>query len=216
MDWIKSILCKVQPVVMFFEWQEYRSGEYFPSFISAYWKGKVAGTWLDDCCATSICSSELFVGHVCTVTGTTHQNKSLSKKQGLTCNNGSCWSNYAAKWRIGLGNCGEVLQESEWVVKPSLGGCLYLIITGTKNFSLWENVGMKWVFSAWWVGSPWGIGGREPLFLNAERSPMMGVQASGQEGTRLVKQSELSLVATERQNQALPACAAAPVTLIAN
>lgn len=115
--------------------------------------------------------------------------KSLSKKQGLTCNNGSCRSNYVAKRRIGLGNCGEVLQELEWVVKPSGGGCLY--------HSLWENVGMKWVFSAWWVGSPWGMGGREPLLLNVERSAIMGVQASGQEGTRLVKQSELSLVATD-------------------
>lgn len=144
---------------------------------------------------------------------------------GLTMEPNGAWG-----WEI------EVLQELEWIVKPSVGGGLYLIITGTKNFSLWENVGMKWVFSAWWVGTPWGMGGREPLFLNAERSLVMGVQASGQdatrcafagrcfwlvqlggehrEGTRPVKQSELSLVATDRKNQALPACAAAPVTLI--
>lgn len=55
------------------------------------------------------------------------------------------------------------------VVQPSVGGYLYPIIAGTKYFSLWENDGMKWVFSAWWVGSPWGMGWREPLLLKVER-----------------------------------------------
>lgn len=93
------------------------------------------------------------LAHSSKVTGTTHQNKSLRKKQGLTCNDDSSRSNYAAKmaywvWEI------EVLQELGWVVKPSVGGYLDLIITGTKNVSLWENVGMKWVFYAWWAESP--------------------------------------------------------------
>lgn len=195
---------------MFFEWQDNRSGEYFPSFISAYWKGKVTGTWLNDCCATSICSSELFVGQVCTVTGTTHQNKSLSKKQGLTCNTGSCRSNYVAHWRIGLGNCGEVLQELEWVMTTSVGGCLYPILASGKMLG--------------WNGfSPHGVWGLPERWVEENHCSWMqkGVRWWGfrhlvrKEQDRSISQNYPSLP-RKGKNQAPPACAAAPVTLITN